>query len=243
MRCGVILAAGKQTRFFSDLPKSLMVLKDNITIIDHNVEILKDNVDKIFVIIERGNTDLFFKTVKNKTSVQFIEIDSGFGCGDAVLKVLSLLTKWYPIFKDCILIWGDSIQNKKLFKDLIKEYNDIFTMPVCKEKNPYVHFQFNSEKIEKVVFTKYDNIYIDEGYHDQSIFMFDIMTIANKLNILKEIVWNIAARTTRNGELLFLDIFNYEKVNDIKAKVFVSKNQSLAFNTYEEYEKIKESIK
>ena len=90
---GLIIAAGNQTRFNYDIPKALVKIND-VNLLDLNINYMKSYVDKIYVVCSFNN-DKYFSNDINK-----IVIESGKGCGDAVMKALSKLHKdSYSIIK------------------------------------------------------------------------------------------------------------------------------------------------
>ena len=117
-----IMCAGKQRRFSSDLPKSLMPFNDS-TILETNIKNSLQFCDKVVVVASYENYQYFEKYKSDNVDV--IQIESGFGCGDAVYKAL-----YYYLTSDedtCFIMWGDSIQiDKQVFlKCLLKYHNDV----------------------------------------------------------------------------------------------------------------------
>ena len=51
MTFGIILAAGKQTRFKSEIPKCIWPYDHMKTILEKNIEVMEDYVDKIYVVL------------------------------------------------------------------------------------------------------------------------------------------------------------------------------------------------
>lgn len=233
-KIGIILAAGKQTRFESDIPKALVQYKDH-TVLEHNIELLKSNVDKILVICSEWNYEQFKKLNIENENLELISINSGFGCGHGVMESLKLIKE----YADIILIWGDSIQNKFVIDELVCKYRGYVLVPVVIEKKPYVQFKTDKGFITHVSFSKYNQHIDDIGYHDLSIFMFDKDFVYKKLIKMHKKYWKDDEYKTKSKELVFLELFNENKKFGKILKI--NNIQSMAFNTVEEYNRIIES--
>ena len=71
---GLIIAAGNQTRFKSDIPKAL-VMYNGKRLLDRNIEVMEKFCDDIRVVVSTEMQNKF-------TGYKCIVIDSGKGCGD-----------------------------------------------------------------------------------------------------------------------------------------------------------------
>jgi NDP-sugar pyrophosphorylase family protein len=239
---GIILAAGKQSRFNDDIPKALVEYNGKI-LLQHNYETLKNHCEKIYVVTSLENNH-FFKDFLDKNdlpNLEIISIESGLGDGDAVLKTLNKIE-----FSDrdyFVLCWGDSIQENYYIEGAkYYAYSHPMVVPVHWEKNPYVLFRTDHQnKIEKVLFSKYNEINSEDGWHDLSVFIFMGSVIKLKLEAMREKFYNDENKNydCRKGELVFLDLFNQNNF-DNKIAVVKLKDDCLinSFNTIEEYKKI-----
>lgn len=223
MKTGIILCAGLQNRFESQVPKALMTFKDK-TIIEYNIETMSQFVDKIIVVPNFENNFLF-TFLKNNYDIEIVPISGGGGCGFAVLQILQKYTD------DILLIWGDSIQTQKiLYEKTIEQYNNEFTLPLIYERSPYVKFELSeNDIIQKVQFSKYETM-SDSGFHDFSLFLFNATIIKSYLE----------KTTKRNDELIFLDLFNMNFPINGKG-IIINENEvkfkNNSFNTLKEYNK------
>lgn len=230
---GLILAAGNQNRFNSDIPKALVKYKD-WTVLDENINNMKEYVDKIYVICSNNNIT-YFNDRKYPNKVKLINISSGLGCGHGVMKALQEIKKYEKDF-NAILIWGDSLQEKETIKTCISNYKKSFIVPVVLEHKPYVQFKIdNVNTILSVNFSKFNDEIDDYGYHDLSIFMFSSKDILEKLNVMHTKYWNKDKKiyNTNSKELTFLNLFNEFKYF---GKVIIMDNiKAKSYNTLEEY--------
>ena len=217
---GLVISAGKQKRFGDKLPKSLVKYK-GLTLLKINMNNLSFHCNKVYVVCSYENEPYFF-------DYPHITIDSGYGCGDAVLKALEKL----PLKRnDMVFIqWGDSLQEYKIYRSLIDYYNSGVIIPCQIEKNPYVKLEPIGTK--RVLFSKYGEK-TSEGYHDLSLFYGNAKNILNALKkTARKLSKNGLYNNKHGNELNFLDIFNE---TNIKMCIYLTKNyKGFSFNTKKE---------
>lgn len=214
----IILAAGNQTRFKSNVPKGLFGLRENIAA-------YKGIADKIYLICSYENQEFFndFKT----NDFEIVPIKSGYGCGEAALTSLNGL----PIDRTdtVFLSWGDSIQTREVVKFCDENFDGTFLMPVVMEEDPYVKIETDGELVKKILFSKHGDDTSGFGYHDMSLFVFRKFEVENALN---ELMKKTEFSYFSGKELVFLEIFNY---NLLYAKILeVTFEKARSFNTLEE---------
>ena len=170
MMYGLIIAAGKQSRFKSDVPKALMKFNDK-TIVEHNIDILNKYCDNVFIVCSLENNS-YFNQFENK-----IIIESGKGSGDAIFRAIKTLN--FSSDDSCIITWGDAILNEKLVDYSINRFKGYYcTIPCTFEKHPYVELGHTIYNKKFVKFSKYgDNI--GAGYHDQCLFICNLDRISS----------------------------------------------------------------
>jgi hypothetical protein len=236
MRVGFILAAGKQSRFDSHIPKALSMYNGS-SILDMNIDIMKLYCDDIFVVCSDTNKKYFNK-------YQTIITKKNLGCGDTVTKVLDYYINAYKPSKntECIIQWGDSIQTYNVYESL--DFGDksdfIIQVPCYEEKSPYVSLKLNeflNNHIEKVLFSKFGEVDSSErGWHDCSLFYGNIYYIYNAcirfLNYFRE---KDGYKDIGHGnEFNFLDIFNETMARGFGRPINKNKGFPKSFNTVDE---------
>ncbi len=224
---GLIICAGKQSRFKSDIPKALMQI-NGTSLLERNIKAMTPYCDEIYTVCSTENQH-HFKT-PNK-----IVINSGKGSGDAVLKALEKL----HIAPDdsCFIMWGDSLQNSTIFAVLKKNYHGVSLIPCTYEENPYV--QIIPMKKDKVLvrFSKFGEP-ISAGFHDLSIFYCNAIELLEKLKEFQHKILDLDENYVHkhNNEMEFLDVFNE---TDLRANILDLKYyKAFSFNTLEQFQKL-----
>lgn len=222
---GFIIAAGKQTRFKRKKPKALVDINGK-SLLSINIEKMNKYCDNVYVVCSTENKDYF-------DGYRKIVIESGFGCGDAVLKTLDKFM--LQPGDTCFIQWGDSIVDDSVYKSAIDNYKNCDVCIPCEYiKNPYVKIEYLDTNKLKVKYKKYNEIEDSSfGFHDLSIFYGDANIIKLHLSLLSYIINNKNENIKHNKELEFLDIF---ECNTIKCRVINQKNLSntFSFNSIEE---------
>ena len=239
MNYGFIIAAGKQSRFGEETPKALMPYGDG-TILDTNIKVMKHFVDEIKIIVNKDNKKFF-----SKYEDMLVTIESGYGCGDAVMKALNSIHA--NINDTGFIIWGDSIQDDPNIYDkclTAKKYEEQIDLvvPVQFEEKPYVKICCDVDNIITVAqFSKYNEV-DGPGYHDLSIFYSpSLLFVSAALNSLYMNRWNEQEKkydSFHSNELVFLDLFNYYESGITGKIVKINNAKNMSFNTLEEYKKV-----
>lgn len=226
---GIILSAGKQSRYDDFIPKALADFNGK-PLLMYNIYNMKLVCDKVYTVCSYENEKYFI-------DYPHITIKSGLGCGDAVLKALKIIN---PTSKDMVFIqWGDSIQEMNLYIAMKKKLKSDIILPCVKNKKPYVQVKEENGKI-KVLFSKYGE-QTQKGYNDLGIFYGKAKKILFYLEkYAKSVTKWCEYNTIHNNELLFLDMFNY---TGIKTDLLLFNNyKGFNFNTIQEFNKRKESF-
>lgn len=234
MKFGFIIAAGNQTRFKSDVPKACAVVDpvNGTTALDINLFNLSKYCDQVYVVCSIDN-EIYFSAIKDR-----IVIESGKGCGDAVLKALEAVD-----ISDqdmCFIQWGDAIASDNVYSQLIQQTtrNDIISIACEGSTHPYTQIVPTTNLHIKVAYSKYGEN-VTAGFHDLSVFYGNALYILTELQLFKNKIYSAEENCyihPHGNEMQFLDIFN-----DVEAQgsiVYIEDAVSFSFNTMEELENL-----
>lgn len=226
MKIGLIIAAGKQSRFKEQTPKCLAKI-NGTCILDTTVENLSKYCDKVFVVCSIENESYF-------EDFDHVSIVSGLGSGDAILRAIEALSLQNKISKNdyAIIQWGDALVSEELYQKLDFDA-DYCSIPCTFEANPYVQIIPYSDKKIAVKFSKY-NDQITPGYHDMCVFGANINLLYNKLcDFYYKFYTSDHYNHVHGQEFEFLDVFND---TDYQGKIIEvdSSLSTKSFNTIEE---------
>lgn len=232
MRYGLIISAGKQTRFKSECPKALAKIGDE-RVLDINIRHMKQFCDKVFVVCSYENKDWFH-------DYERIEIESGYGCGDAVMKGLEKLNA--SSYDYVFVQWGDCVHKSTIYQSLINaiafgedEVVDGVVIPCVTEEKPYVQITPNPySRRFSVFFSKYGEK-TSRGYHDLSLFYSRVSYLLRYLHTFKDNIWDKEKKCyvhKHGNEMQFLDVFNETLICGLLLDMGDYKDFS--FNTEEE---------
>lgn len=232
MTYGFIFCAGNETRFDGDKPKSLSVINCEC-LLDNNIILLSNYCNKVFVVCSNTNNHHFDGYDK-------IVIDSGKGCGDAVLKALGQFV--FLPYDRCIILWGDCILQESVIKQMMlnSDIKNHVTIPCHYEEKPYVRLTYSNQDCStiKVEFGKYNEV-CGPGFHDYGLFLSYANYLKYHLNLfcLEIIDENGDYKHKHGNEMQFLDVFNE---TEIQAKLIeIQDVKPLSFNTKEELYELK----
>lgn len=228
MNYGLILCAGKQSRFKSETPKALVEINGS-TLLSRNIRAMSSVCDKIYVVCSVEKQKFF--TPKKLLSAIRMPILSGKGSGDAVWQALNKLD--IQVGDKCFILWGDCLQRRETYLRLNNSYNGTTLIPCKKEEHPYVQIMPNGRGGVTALFSKF-NEPISQGYHDLSLFCCNALELKLCLNRFHDkIVDRFGSYIHKHGnEMEFVDVFNE---TDISANVLEFENyDEFAFNTLEQ---------
>jgi len=237
----LIIAAGNASRM-GYLPKAASIIngKSNLT---HTCEKAYDIFDKIIVFSNHKNHWLYTRILEPlKEKVEVVAIMSGMGCGDAVLKAFEYVgtvnasRQW-----EYTLCWGDThFPNNQLLKEVaaLSTTDSDLIVPVMQETDPYVWFDINKLDIIRAMFSKRGEKR-KVGFHDQSIFRVSF-NLVYKLLAMKDVYWR--KDRYQYDELIFLDVCHYMYNTSAPAKIYITKNSTMSFNTETELNDINDLL-
>jgi hypothetical protein len=198
------------------------------TLLDINISNMKTVCDEVYVVTSKDNTKWFTQGYNE------LIINSGMGCGDAVMRALSLL----DLDKnDTVFIqWGDSLCEVSLLELLENSYTDKWIIPCAYEESPYVQI-IGTETGVQVHFSKYGED-VSAGYHDLSLFYGNASAMLDSLTDLHHKYFKDGQYVHPHGnELTFLDVFNE---TDLPVSLLPTIFSSFSFNTVQEFTKLYE---
>lgn len=220
---GLIISAGRQSRFKSDVPKALANVNGK-TLLDRNISAMSNFCDKIYVVCSYENQHYFQMNDK-------IVIHSGKGSGDAVWQAIERIGCSNDDL--CYIMWGDCLHTKKIFEVLQSRFTGTTLIPCVKEDAPYVQIMQCNANTVKVSFSKF-NEETAEGYHDLSLFYGPMSVILDKLREFRNVIVQPDGNYIHKhgNEMEFLDVFNE---TDINAEIVdCTGYEDFSFNTIEQ---------
>ncbi len=227
MVCGLIVSAGKQSRFHSDIPKALAKI-DGQSLWERNIAAMNSVCDKVFTVCSFDNQHYF--DTKDK-----IVINSGKGSGDAVWQALEKID--CNKYDSCFIMWGDTLHSQDIFLQLSKSYCGVTIVPCVYEQKPYVQVLQSGERKLSVKFSKF-NEDICAGFHDLSLFYAPTQVLLEKLRqFRRRLLQENGTYSHKHGnEMEFMDVFNE---TDIEAVILECKDyKDFSFNTLDELQSL-----
>lgn len=229
---GLILCAGKQSRFKSETPKALVQFNGS-TLLSQNIKAMRPFCDKIIVVCSVEKQSFFTKKILGDAIK--MPIKSGKGSGDAVVQVLNKID--IKEGDSCFVLWGDCLQYRATYQKLYDEFSGTTLIPCKKEEKPYVQIIPDDKGGVKAYFSKF-NEPISSGFHDLSLFYCNAFELKKCLNDFREKILDENGNYVHKhgNEMEFVDVFNE---TNIKAKVVEFKEyDEFAFNTVEQLKNI-----
>jgi len=238
-KLGIILAAGKQSRINSLIPKALFHHNGEF-LLEKNIQVMKKYVDKIYVIIDEDKLS-FYPKEKDR---EYILINPGGGTGhslyNALIKCNQIISNRFD--KEYIIKWSDAFHDDYFYEELFKYdvSNYLSKVLISKIKNPYVEFIMTENICQKILFSKNGDICSKEGYQDASIFSFNGKSLYLLLTIFVSQYYNFQIKgiqyNTTNQEFNLLDLYNISPSLTKTTKWIYIDRLPKSFNTIEEYE-------
>ena len=232
MRLGLIIAAGKQSRFKQSLPKCLVSI-NGTCILDTTIANMSKYCDEVIVVCSIENESYFKK-------YNYVSINSGKGSGDAIYRAIHKFSR-DRVFEDddtVIIQWGDALVREKIYEMLHNIRSNSCIIPCLYEREPYVQVVPITRNKVAIRFSKY-NDNISDGYHDMCVFSCKINYLYKYLKLFYDKFYNGEQYNHIHGnEFEFLDVFND---TDCSGIILLITNEALAtksFNTVEELEKL-----
>ena len=233
----LFLCSGTSSRF-NGKTKALAKLTDK-SIIEFNIEHLKDLYDTVYVVANENNVSEF---EKYNLDANILKIKTGNGDADSLLNALDELRK-IEDFENCsvTLCWGDTVfYRTDVFEKLIRDNSRKLQIACALDNDPYAYFDFitdsgniNNSRILKSHFKTEKSVNI--GLHDKSAFRIPLDLLYKNLKYFKEQHFKYS-----NDELKFLKFIDYySDILDIRC-VLCDSDTSASFNTPKELDDIRQ---
>lgn len=253
----IIVAAGNSSRM-GGKPKALADF-DGAPVITNTINNAQSYFNQIVVVSNEQNYDSFQETVKRigLTNISVIQIKSGFGDADAVLKAVLCVKSQIGGDFDATFCWGDAIFTSSQIFDIMLQ-QDVETTFMrslivgCSiDTDPYAYFDVYTENgdfekmlIKQSYFQKL-NGHISIGVHDQCIFRaytaFLIEALRSYQLALGYDGENYALSNKNEMGLLNSFSFLHNKGVSCVVRLLPSGNV-YSFNTVDELEKIRHKL-
>lgn len=238
MKVLLIVAGGKASRM-NFAPKAASLV-NGVPNLYNTVEKALPYFDKIITISNAEYAQIYSDITKEfgeKVSVSVIE--SGRGCGHAVLESLRIIKDFES---ETVVCWGDAYFNdEKIFEEILSTnmLGSPLLIPVVKEEDPYVWFETEDNSVVAARFSKFGEKSL-VGFHDQSIFKVNKPTILYALQMMHNVLEKAGKYT---GEMVFLNVCHFLWNIEMPARCYVTEYQTLSFNTESELEEVNEVVK
>ena len=236
----LIVAAGKATRF-NGFPKAFAPV-NGIMNIENTIKQAACIYDQIYAAVNEETYGLYKDKLQG---CELFAIATGNGEAHSLLKSLKYIKKKEPGIRKITVCWGDAyFSNQMPFKEAEKYEQTAITdrtaVVFCAmDYEPYAWFEVKKGNITRSYFAR-ENGQINEGIHDQSLFMFNIEKAIKYLSSYKEHL-GIPDEYTNSREMRLLNSFAflYESREYQPAEcVMIQAGNVFSFNTVEDIKKI-----
>lgn len=244
MHAFLILASGKSSRF-GGYPKAFCKVGDTY-VAQRTVDLGKSYFDQTYLVI---NKEIYSEYKDAVQGCKTLAIGTGQGDSHSFLRAARLIKE------DCgadkiTLCWGDTFYlDDVIFKEAaeteIREATGVSFSSI--DSKPYAWYETDGEKIKASHFRTKDGV-IESGIHDQSVFVFDLLTICSQLEQYMKVL-GINDETDYinkeiSREMKLLDSFTFFYENNLLPMKYsiVESGRSYSFNTSEELEEIRKKV-
>ena len=142
---------------------------------------------------------------------------------------------------EVVVAWGDAyFDTEEIFPELLSTdmMDSPLLIPVIKEEDPYVWFEYKQDSIKAARFSKFGEKTMS-GYHDQSIFRLNKTTLLFALQTMHNVLEKAGKYT---GEMVFLNVCHFLWNIEMPARSYVTQYPTLAFNTESELEEVNKAV-
>lgn len=237
----LIVASGKSSRF-GGFPKAFCRL-GAITNAENTIVKSKSIVDKVYIGVNEKIYRQFHQSIKG---CEMFSIKTGQGDAHSLLKCIKHIKEKETNIGKLLVCWGDAVfASSKPFEELVRAEGEV-VVACSMDKTPYAWFDSNEYGgILKAHFAKEEG-FIEEGLHDQSLFLFDAdyaIKYLNEYRISLGIPENNDEEKSDVNEMKLLFSFEYLFDKGCPAKICeITSGHVLSFNTQEELKLIKDKL-
>jgi len=248
-----IVAAGSGSRLKSNMPKALVPITDE-PCLTTTLQQIALKFRKTFVVTNVLVQDQWRKYFEHLLSAYpelaeqttALSIRSGLGDGHATLQGILAAERMEgsSLSPDIVVAWGDVfIPNAEIIDELLTvTLMGSGVLPAVNENDPYVSLLVDENmRCISADFSKHGERH-STGFHDQSVFRFDLPRLKTALALLHNALWKGDRYFTPAGELSLLYTFHLLYNSGDPAYVYQTKYPTRTFNTVEEVVAIQREI-
>jgi choline kinase len=248
-----IIAAGKGSRMKTNVPKALVPITDEpcLTTTLQQVAHRFSTVHLVTNKMVQDQWEAYLDDLADKYPelaeiVVNVTINSGLGDGHATLIGINEAAEMCTLSSnEVVVVWGDVFfPNSEIMDELLShELQGSGLLPAVREDNPYVSLLVDEQMAcISADFSKYGETH-PTGFHDQSVFRFNLSHLITSLNALHAAFWKNGRYITPGGELSLLYTFHHLYNTEYPCYVYETDYPTMSFNTIEEVADIQQEIK
>jgi bifunctional UDP-N-acetylglucosamine pyrophosphorylase/glucosamine-1-phosphate N-acetyltransferase len=175
--CALVPAAGRGTRLGADAPKVFVPLAPDVTIWNVLHHVLAPLADRIVLVLSPAgrayadkNRGAFAAGSFDKTEIALQP--EPLGMGDAIFGASDL---WQEA-DDLLVVWGDQVNLSRQTLQLCLALHAAqvvpsVTLPVVRQKNPYVEYVFDGDRLTQVRQSREGDACAPNGFSDVGVFL------------------------------------------------------------------------
>jgi len=247
-----IIAAGSGSRINAAVPKALLQIVD-APCLTSNLQRIGHKFRKIFIVtnvLMHDQWRAYFRGLEVAHPelaklVVDLPIRSGFGDGHATLQgFLSAEGRESDLSRDIVVAWGDVFfPNGGIIDEMLAitpEGSGL--IPAIHESTPYVSLLVDAKmRCLSADFSRHGEHH-SAGYHDQSVFRFDLIRLKRSLCDLHNALWKNGRYIVPGGELSLLYSFHELYNSSDPAYVYETSHSTLSFNTMDDVVRIQRKM-
>jgi NDP-sugar pyrophosphorylase family protein len=248
-----IIAAGNGSRLKAGVPKALVPITDE-PCLNSTLQQIGSKFRRVFIatnILSSLQWQSYFLDLGSNypelaATVVNLPIESGLGDGHATLQAIITAKNLVnaSLSRDIVVAWGDVFfpHAESIDELLCLALRGAGMMPAVNETDPYVSLLVDDEmRCMAADFSKLGEHHL-HGYHDQSVFRFDLFALERSLTDLHNALWKNGRYLSPNGELSLLYTFHHLYNSNNPVYVYETSFPTLTFNTVDEVIAVQKEI-